>query len=167
MIENYIDFFRNLPPEFATMLIAMMPVAELRVAIPIALGVFKMSIVSAVFWSVIGTIIPALFIVLCLKPLAEFLSKHFKIARLFFDWWFNRITGRFKDKYDKYKRLALILFVAIPLPFTGAWSGSVASFLFDIKPRKAYPLIVIGVLISAFIMTLAYYGIFGAFKLFS
>ncbi|MBU1164832.1 small multi-drug export protein [Patescibacteria group bacterium] len=165
MIENYLDFFKNIPPEFATMLIAMTPIAESRVAIPIALGVFKLSIVSAVFWSIIGTIIPALFIVLYLKPLAEFLSKHFKIARIFFDWWFKSVVGRFQNKYDKYKRVALILFVAIPLPFTGAWSGSVASFLFGIKPRKAYPLIVIGVLISAFIVTLAYYGIFGAFKL--
>lgn len=83
---DYVDFFKSLPPEFATMLIAMTPIAELRASIPIALGIYKMSIISAIFWSVLGDIIPALFIILYLKPLSDFLCRYSKIARIFFNW---------------------------------------------------------------------------------
>lgn len=164
---DYAAILRQLPPELATMLIAMTPIAELRASIPIALGVYKMSVFAAIFWSVIGDIIPVLFIVLYLKPISDFLCKNSKVAQKFFRWWFSNIAKKFSGKYEKYKKLALIIFVGIPLPFTGAWSGSVASFLFDIPPRQAYPLIVLGVLLSAFIVTLASLGIFGAFKIFT
>jgi len=164
---DYTVFLKDFPPELATMAIAMIPIAELRVSIPIALGAYKLSVFAAIFWSVLGTLIPPLFIVLYLRPFSDYLCRKSKIAKKFFDWWFGSITKRFDKKYNKYKKIALILFVGIPLPFTGAWSGSVASFLFNIPPRKAFPLIVAGVLLSAFIMTIASFGIFGIFKIFT
>jgi len=164
--ERIIDFFDVLPPELAVIFISMVPIAELRVAIPVGLGIYKLPVISAIFWSVIGDIIPALFIIMYLKPLSEFLCRKSKMAARFFNWWFSRINKGFSGKYKKYEKLALVLFVGIPLPFTGSWSGSVASFLFGIPPKQAYPLIVIGVVISAIIVTLAYLGIFGALKIF-
>jgi hypothetical protein len=60
---NYIDFFQGIPPQIATMLIAMLPIAELRAAIPIGVGAYKLSIYSVYFWSVLGNSIPVLFLV--------------------------------------------------------------------------------------------------------
>lgn len=150
---NYVEIFKNFPPEAATMLIAMTPIAELRVALPVAMLVYDLSFAAAFFWSVLGTMLPIFFIVYLLKPIANFLIKHWQLARKFFDWWFGRVRRKFERGVLKYGiDLALIIFVAIPLPFTGAWSGAVASFLFGIPPRRALIFIAIGVIMAGIIV---------------
>lgn len=152
---NYAEIFRHFPPQVATMLIAMLPIAELRAALPVALAVYKMSFWSALFWSVLGNMFPIFFIVYLLKPVADFLIKHWGLARSFFDWWFSRVRRKFEQGALKYGiDLALVIFVAIPLPLTGAWSGAVAAFLFGIPPRRALILIGIGVIMAGIIVGL-------------
>ncbi len=156
---DYVGWFKDFPPEAATALIAMIPIAELRVALPVALLVYGMSFWSALFWSVLGNMVPIFFIVFLLKPAADFLMKHWKLSRRFFDWWFNRVRRRFEGRILKYGiNLALVIFVAIPLPLTGAWSGAVAAFLFGIPPRRALILITIGVIIAGLIVALLTFG---------
>jgi uncharacterized membrane protein len=151
---NYAEIFKNLPPEAATALVAMIPIAELRVALPVAILVYKMSFWTAMFWSVLGNMLPIFFIVYLLKPVADFLIKHWQLAKRFFDWWFSRVRRKFEGGALKYGiNLALVVFVAIPLPLTGAWSGAVAAFLFGIPPRRALILIAIGVIIAGIIVT--------------
>lgn len=150
---NYAEIFKNFPPEAATALIAMIPIVELRVALPMAILVYKMSFWSAMFWSVLGNMLPIFFIVYLLRPAADFLMKHWKLAKRFFDWWFNRVRRKFEGGILKYGvNLALVIFVAIPLPLTGAWSGAVAAFLFGIPPRRALILILFGVIIAGIIV---------------
>lgn len=162
---NYVELFKNFPPEAATALIAMIPIAELRVAMPVALAVYKISFWSAFFWSVLGNMLPIFFIVYLIKPVVDFLMKHWGLARRFFDWWFGRVRRKFERDSLKYGiDLALIIFVAIPLPFTGAWSGAVASFLFGIPPRRALILIGIGVIIAGIIVGLLIGGGLYLFK---
>lgn len=152
---DYVSWFRNLPPEAATALIAMIPIAELRAALPVALLVYKMPFWSAFFWSVLGNMLPIFFIVYLLRPTADFLIRHWGLARKFFDWWFSRVRRKFEKGILKYGiNLALVLFVAIPLPITGAWSGAVAAYLFGIPPRRALILIAIGVIIAGIIVGL-------------
>ncbi len=135
------------------MLIAMLPIAELRVALPLALAVFKLSFWTAFFWSVLGNIIPVIFILWLLRPISYFLMRHSKWAEKFFSWWFSHIRYKFEKKSLRYGvDLALILFVAVPLPITGAWTGSVASFLFGISPCRALILITIGIIIAGIIV---------------
>lgn len=150
---NYGEIFGNFPKEAATALIAMIPIAELRVALPVALLVYKMPLLSAMFWSVLGNMLPIFFITYLLKPVADFLVKHWGPAKRFFDWWFSRVRRKFEGGSLKYGiNLALVIFVAIPLPLTGAWSGAVAAFLFGIPPRRALILITFGVIIAGIIV---------------
>lgn len=152
---DYVGWFQNLPPEAAVMLIAAIPIAELRAALPVAILVYEMPFWSAFFWSVIGNMLPIFFIIYLLRPTADFLMKHWRLAKRFFDWWFTRVRRKFERGTLKYGvSLALVLFVAIPLPITGAWSGAVASFLFGIMPRRALILIAFGVMIAGIIVGL-------------
>lgn len=150
---DYVSWFQNLSPEAAVMIIAAIPIAELRAALPIALLIYKMPFWSAFFWSFLGNMFPIFFIVFLLRPAANFLIKHWGLARRFFNWWFDRVRRKFEKGVLKYGiNLALVLFVAIPLPITGAWSGAVASFLFGIPPRRALILIATGVIIAGIIV---------------
>lgn len=160
---NYIELFKNIPQELAVVLIAMVPVAELRVSIPVALGVYKMSIPSAIFWSVLADIFISAVIIYSIGPIYNKCLGKFKFFDKFFDWFFKRTRRRFFHKYEVFGSLALILFVAIPLPITGAWTGSVASWLFDVPKKKALLYVSLGVIISAGIVTLISLG---AFKIF-
>lgn len=156
---NYIDILNYLPSELATVIISMLPVIELRGAIPVAYGVYDLSITQAYFWSVLGNMIPAVLLVFLLERVSVFLSKRFKIAKDFFDWIFNRAHKKFVQKHEKYGAAALILFVAIPLPVTGVWTASVAAFLFGIRHRVAIPYMTIGVLIAGIIVSLITVGV--------
>ncbi len=159
---NYIQLFKSIPPQIATMIIAMLPIAELRVAIPVALAGYKSSIPSAFFWSVLGNSIPAFIILKYIGPISDWLKKKSAGFDKFFAWWFKRTETKFHDSFLKYGSVALVIFVAIPLPMTGAWSGSLAAFLFGIPPRKAFWLILWGIIIAGIIVTIAAkFGIFG------
>jgi len=139
---------------FNTFLLAMTPIGELRVAIPVALAIYKMPWVLAYVISVIGNLIPVVFLLLFLGPVSEWFSKKSKICQKFFNWIFEKTRKKTTSRIEKYGAIALVSFVAIPLPFTGAWTGSIASFLFGIPFKKAFPLTVLGVLLSGVIMLL-------------
>lgn len=158
----YIDWaslFSGVPDWLATVLIAMLPIAELRGAIPVALGVYDLSIPASYLLSVIGNLIPVVFLLLWLEPVSSFLMKRVKVFDKFFNWFFERTRRKFTKKYEKWGYFALVLFVAIPLPITGAWTGSIAAFLFGIPFKKALPLIICGVLIAGVVVTLASLGV--------
>lgn len=160
---DYAEIFNNFPPELATFLIATLPIAELRASIPIALGVYDLPVVSSYVYSVLGNIFPLIFILWLLDPVSKWLSKHSRIFEKFFNWLFERTKKRFTKKYEKWGLVALVIFVAIPLPITGGWTGSIAAFLFGIPFKKALPLISLGVLIAGVIVTLASLGMFSFF----
>ena len=142
-----------------TLLIAMSPISELRGAIPIALTLYQLPLPSALFWSILGNMLPVFLILWLLPPLSSWLSERFLCFKRFFDWLFQYTRKRHNQKFEIYKDLALVILVAIPLPFTGAWTGSLAAFVFGIPYKKAVPLIFLGVLIAATLVTLATLGI--------
>jgi len=161
---DYATLFQNFPPELATLLIAMLPIAELRAAIPVALVAFDMPVWSAYLWAVIGNLIPAVFLIWLLDPVSKWLMQHSKFFNKFFTWLFTRTRKRFLTKSAKYGRfIALVLFVAIPLPVTGAWTGAAAAFLFGVSFRRSLLAITIGVLIAGVIVTLTTLGIASIF----
>ncbi|MDD5552736.1 MAG: small multi-drug export protein, partial [Candidatus Omnitrophica bacterium] len=126
------------------------PVSELRGAIPLALS-FGMPLGKAFWLSVIGNIIPVVPALFLLEPVSNRLRRFRPWAR-FFDWLFER-TKKKADTIQKYEALGLCLFVAIPLPMTGAWSGVVAASLFKIKFRYAFISILAGVLLAGLIVS--------------
>lgn len=144
--------------ELVVLGISMLPVSELRGAIPMAVGVYGMPIYSAFLLAILGNIIPVIFILWLLKSVSNFLMHKSYFFNRFFTWLFERTRIRHSKKFKKFEEFALILLVAIPLPFTGAWTGSLAAFVFGIPIKKAFPLICIGVLIAGVVVSLATVG---------
>jgi|SRR5680860_335109 len=148
------SFALHFPEPLAVLLLAALPVSELRFSIPFAVAVLDMPIAQAFVWSVIGNIIPVPFILLFLGPVTEWAEGHWG--------WLHRVLGRLfvstrrrhSARFDRLRDLALITFVAIPLPITGAWSGALAAFVFGVERRRATALIAVGVVIAGIVVSL-------------
>lgn len=148
----------DLPPELVVVAIAATPVFELRGAIPVAIGVYGMSPATAFVLGVFGNLLPVLPLLLLLGPVSNWLSYHSRVFERFFSWLFTRTRRRGEDRYRRWGALALIPFVAIPLPVTGAWTGCAAAFVFGVPTRYAFPAIAVGVLIAGTVVTSAVAG---------
>ncbi len=142
-----------------TLLLSAMPISELRGAIPVAIGIYNMPWWQAFVIAVVGNMIPVFFILWFLDPVSKWLMKNFKFFNKFFTWLFDYNRKRHAKKMEIYRELALVILVAIPLPLTGAWTGSLAAFLFGIPYKKALPLIFLGVLIAGAVVTLVSVGV--------
>lgn len=141
-----------------TMLVSMIPIVELRGGLPfgVALGLpYHLAFPAAV----VGNLIPAPFIIVYIRRIFKFMRRH--MPRL------NGLVDKLESKAHlkgekmlKYQHVGLWLFVAIPLPGTGAWTGSLAAAFLDIRLKKALPAVVLGVLTAGVIMlTLTHVGI--------
>ncbi|TRZ49913.1 MAG: hypothetical protein D4S01_07680 [Dehalococcoidia bacterium] len=132
--------------------IAASPIAELRVAIPWAIW-HDFPWYYAFVLAVIGNLLPVPFILLFLNAISRLLSKIGFIDRFLHRLFeHTRRRGRIVEKYE---RIGLVLFVAIPLPITGAWTGSLLAVLFGLKFKHALLSIFIGILIAGTIVTCA------------
>lgn len=141
-----------------TFLVAMVPVIELRGAIPIGVG-FGVDLKTAILVSIIGNIIPIPFILLFIKKIFEVLSRYSKFMARFIE----KLKARAANKssaVEKGEFIGLFLFVAIPLPGTGAWTGSLIAAMLDIPPKKAFVPLALGVLGAACIISVVTYGAF-------
>ena len=154
MKEWFVEILKNLnlSKELFTFFMSMLPIFELRLSIPVAVLVYNLSIVKAFIISWLGNLVPVLPLIYFLDPIRKLLSK-IKFMDRFFTWLYDRTYKRSKNAM-KYGAIGLALFVAIPLPVTGAWTGSVAAILFNIKPRYAFPAIILGITIAGIIVSL-------------
>jgi uncharacterized membrane protein len=156
--------FNQLPHEIATLLIALIPIGELRASIPIGILVYDLPWWSVYIFSVIGNMLPVFFLLWWLEPVYKFFDKRSAWLHRFFEWVFTRTRRKLAAKVAKHGWWALMLFVMIPLPITGAWTGSAGAFIFGIKYKKALLSIFLGVLISGVIVTLITLGAYDAFE---
>ncbi|MDD5043097.1 MAG: small multi-drug export protein [Patescibacteria group bacterium] len=154
MTETLINAVKNLPPELAVLILAMFPLTELRASIPLGLTIFHLNVFSTFIFSVIGDIIPMLVIIYLLEPASLWLSKKWRLAEKFFNWLFARTRRKFTGNYQKYGEIGLMIFVAIPLPLTGSWTGAVAAFLFGIPKKRAIIFISAGVVLAGIAVTI-------------
>lgn len=138
-------------PPVTVFIVSMLPVFELRGSIPVGINMFGMNWPSVWLISIIGNMVPIFFILLFFDWVARILSK-IPIMKRLLDWLFER-TRRRSKLIEKYEELALILFVAIPLPITGAWTGSLAAYLLGLRFWHSILNIFIGVLIASIIVT--------------
>lgn len=158
VITPLVDALQSIPPQIATAIIAALPIAELRGAIPVALTVYNMSVPSTLFWSILGNMIPVYFILILLERVSVWLRARSKKADEFFTWLFDRTQRKLEKSVQQYGWWALAIFVAIPLPATGAWSGAVAAFVFGFPKKKAFFSILVGVVMAAIIVTILTVG---------
>jgi len=149
-----------LSQKLLVMFIAAIPLAELRGSMPYAMFVLKMKWQEAFILSVIGNFIPVIPFLLFLEAFAHRLMKYPRWNRLF-TWTFNRTRKR-SSVIERFEAVGLALFVGVPLPLTGAWSGCIAAFLFRIPLRLAIPSITAGILIAAVVVTLVCLGVIQA-----
>jgi len=155
------DILEFLNIELTVLITAAMPIIELRGAIPIGISL-GMNPIHATIISFIGSMIPVPFILFGIRPIFNYLKKT-KLLKNKID----KITSKTLNnggKIQKYGAWGLVLFVGVPLPGTGVWSGSLAAALLDIRFKWAFPAILVGNLIAAIlIMTLSH----GVVKVFS
>lgn len=138
-----------------TFLISMVPVVELRGAVPIAVH-DGLNIWLALGVSVVGNLVPVPFIILFVRNLFDFLRKHF--SKL--DGIITRIEKRAEKKSKtvlKYAFWGLFVLVAIPLPGTGAWTGALVAAMLDMRLKRAFPSIALGVIAAGIIMAIVSY----------
>ncbi len=146
----------------ATLIISMIPVIELRGAIPIGVGL-GLSHAEAMGISIIGNMLPVPFIILFIRPIFRWMTKKSgKLARLA-----EKLETKAEGKWDKihrYQFFALTIFVAIPLPGTGAWSGALIAAVMNMRLRNALPSILLGVLIAGILVSGITYGFTSIFN---
>ena len=163
-IENFLT--NTLGAHFGVMICSMIPIIELRGGIPLGMAL-GLPWWQSFFYAVIGNMIPVPFILLFIKKFIFFMTR----SRIKF---FNRIGAwltkkaeKNREKIEKYSFWGVCLFVAIPLPVTGAWTGSLVAATIDMKFHKAFLSCLFGVMLAGVIMTLASYGVVAAFQIFA
>ena len=143
----------------------MVPLIELRGAIPYAVG-FNLPMVPSYIVAVIGNMIPVPFIFFFARKILEW-GKDKKYIGKFFTWCLEKGEKggqKIQAKAGKGVYLALLLFVGIPLPGTGAWTGTLAASFLNLDFRKSVVAVLAGVLLAGVIMLTASLGVFGAVR---
>jgi len=144
--------FDVFPEWFQIFFQSMIPWWEGRYAMFYAILTLNWQWWQALPIAILGNMLPVPFILLFFKYIEKFLRR-FKFWSNIMDWLFERTRKRADAKIKRYEHLGLLLFVAIPLPFTGAWTGSLIAYLFDLKFSRSLITIFIGVVIACSIIT--------------
>ena len=178
MLGKVLKFFSGLPRELYVFIISVLPIVELRGSIPVGAAVGLPFYLNYIL-SVLGNMLPVPFILLFVPKVLNFLER-FKLFKPMVDWLRKKaekgkgrvmIDGeepvKVQRKMSKKVFLALMIFVAIPLPGTGAWTGALIASLFHFPKKESFLSVFIGVLLSGIIMTLASYGVVGFLKIFT
>lgn len=159
MVDSLVNWFTTaldgLPKELIVFIISMVPILELRGGI-IAAALLNIPIAKAIPICLVGNIVPIPFILLFIKPIFRWM-KSTKLFKPMVEKIESKSLAK-SDKIQKYEFWGLMLFVGIPLPGTGAWTGALLACLLDIKMKKAVPAIFLGLLLATTIMcTVSYF----------
>ena len=149
---NWAELFNGVSPELATFILSMIPMAE-KAALPIALQAYHLPVWKAFPIAFVGSLLPVALVLWCAEPVTKYLRRWQFIDKIL-SWVFKHTREKFYKKYEKWGKLALIIFVSTPLPVTGIWTGAVAAWLFGIKAKFALIYIGIGAIIAGIITTL-------------
>ncbi len=144
-----------------TIFVSMVPIIELRGAIPIGVGM-GLDLVPTILLCIVGNMIPVPFIILFIRHIFAWMRKLSPKLDALVVKLENKAYSK-KDMIDKYKILGLYILVAIPLPGTGAWTGSLVAAIFDIRLKRAFPAIFAGVVTAGLIIGLLTGGVVALF----
>jgi len=149
--------------EWQIILMSALPIAELRVALPLAILQYHFAPFFALFLSVLGNLLPIALVFYFMPPILCFAEKHIPVLHRVIESYLRSLERKYQSKYHKYGAFFLFLFVAVPFPGTGAWTGSVLAVLFGVKPKASIPAIAGGVLLAGIIvliLTLGYENLY-------
>lgn len=148
----------DLPPVLVIFLISMIPILELRGGL-LAASLLGISKWTAAGICIVGNIIPIPFILLFIEKILDWMSKcKIEWMRKLALWLIARGEGEKANSIRKYEFIGLLLFVGIPLPGTGAWTGSLIAALLHVKMKKSVPAIFLGLIMATIIMLIISYG---------
>ena len=154
--SNHLSHF--ISPEGAVFIISMIPILELRGGL-LAASLLKISAAKALPICIVGNIIPIPFILLFIRQIFKWMKKT-KLFRGVIIKMENRAMGK-SDQIKRYEFLGLLLFVGIPLPGTGAWTGALIASLLEVDIKKSSIAILCGLFMASAIMYIVSYGIVG------
>ena len=156
MVEQFIDLLKGIPPELIIFIISLMPILELRGGL-VAAAILGVEWYIAFPICVIGNMLPIPVILLFIKQIFKFLKKvpgfRTVIPKL------EKKAGQKGSLINRGRFVGLFSFVAIPLPGTGAWMGALAANLLDIRIKRSFPIIFLGVVTAGVIMLLVAYAL--------
>lgn len=156
IIDNW-KFFMN---QLLTILISMLPVIELKGAIPIAISQYHLPWWQAYIFGVLGTMISAFLIILFLDVISKWLSKISTRFKKLFSWLCNRTRSKHAKKLERYQELALFIIAAIPIPVLGGvWTAALVAFVFGLDLKKSLFYIFLGTLVAGIIFSLGTLGV--------
>ena len=158
IVQALVGFFKNtIPPELTVFLLSLLPIIELRGGI-LAAKLLDLDMVRAFLICLVGTLLPTPFILLFINKIFGWM-RNTRFVKLV-----DRLEAKGRSKFDKinrYKTVGLMIFVAIPLPGTGAWTGSLAAALMKMDFKSAMVSVALGTLIADIIMCILSYGVLG------
>ena len=144
-------------------IISMIPILELRGALLVAGPLLGVPVAKAIPLCIIGNIIPVPFILLLITPIFKWM-KGTKLFKPMVDKLESKAMSK-SDKIEKYEFWGLVLFVGIPLPGTGAWTGSLIAALLGVKFKKAFPAVILGIFMATVIMWFISYVLLGGVQI--
>ena len=157
IVQYIVDIFGGtIPSQLIVFIVSMIPILELRGSI-LAAGFMDVSFLETYIVAVIGNLLPIPFILIFIKKILDWMKTTNAFSRIA-----NGIEKRAlskREQIDKYGYFGLFLFVAIPLPGTGAWTGALLAVLLGMKGRKAFIPIALGVMAAGLVMSLLAFGI--------
>jgi len=156
-----VNLLKSLPNELIVFIVSATPVIEVRGAVPIALLYFKLPVLTTLLLCILGSILPVFPILWFLNTLTERLRK-VKVFDAFFEWLFHRTRSKSKI-IEEFELVGLTLFVAIPFPGTGVWTGCVAAYLLGLPWIPTFMCAMVGTTIASLIMWAASAGIINFF----
>ena len=139
--------------ELVTFLTAMTPIGELRASIPLGLLTFDLPVWSTFLLSVTGNMVPVPFLILLLRKLGAWLERQNNPLGSLLQWRTNNVRSRYAPQLARYGPMSLVLLVAVPLPVTGVWTGSLAVWALHMPLRQGLAAIAAGVLIAGGVVT--------------
>lgn len=158
LVEFFVELFGGINKELVIFIISLMPILELRGGL-LAATLLDVEFIRAAIICILGNVLPIPFVLLFLKYVLDILSK-WKITKKFVNWLEKKVHDK-REQIDKYGYLGLILFVGIPLPGTGAWTGALLAVMLGLNRKKSFVCILLGLLMAAIIMSILSYGILG------
>lgn len=158
LVNFFIGLFHGVSKDVVIFIISLMPILELRGGL-LAATLLKVPYLRALVICVIGNVLPIPFVLLFLEIIFKWMEK-WSVTKKIVKWLEKKGNSK-RSQIDKYGYLGLILFVGIPLPGTGAWTGSLVAILLGLDKKKSFICILIGVMLAAAIMSILSYGILG------
>lgn len=157
-IETF--FLETVGRELCVFFCSLLPIIECRGAIPLGFGL-GLPMWQTFLLAVAGNILPVPFILLFIRAILRYLTKsRVKLFSRFGNWLMAKVEKN-KGKIEKYSYWGVMIFVAIPFPGTGAWTGSLIAAVLDLDWKKSFLAAIAGVLIASVIMTAISYGLLG------